>query len=125
MPYIKTIEGLEIFDKDWGTPLSAFDEIRRNVEADRSQYWMDLSAPFYGANREGNKISHGLREQFWRLGMQMGLKPGYDCVKACPFTSIRTSSRRATAPATRCCSPGRARDQRGERDARQWLMTRR
>jgi non-heme chloroperoxidase len=80
---------LQTDDNPEGTPLSAFDDIRRGVEADRSQYWIDLSAPFYGANREGNKLSQGLRDQFWRLGMQVGLKPAYDCIKAFSETDFR------------------------------------
>jgi non-heme chloroperoxidase len=80
---------LQTADNPEGTPLSAFDDIRRNVETDRSQFWIDLSAPFYGANRAGNKISQGLRDQFWRLGMQVGLKPAYDCVKAFSETDFR------------------------------------
>jgi non-heme chloroperoxidase len=80
---------LQTDDNPEGTPLSAFDAIRQGLEADRSQFYMDLSAPFYGANRPGSKISHGLREQFWRLGMQVGLKPAYDCVKAFSETDFR------------------------------------
>src|SRR4051794_17473837 len=36
-----------------GTPLSAFDELRKSVVTDRSQFWKDLSVPFYGYNRAG------------------------------------------------------------------------
>src|SRR5216684_1825870 len=43
-----------------GLAIDAFDEIRRNVLADRSQFFKDLSAPFYGANRPGAKVSQGL-----------------------------------------------------------------
>jgi non-heme chloroperoxidase len=80
---------LQTADNPEGTPRSAFDDIRRNVATDRSQFWIDLSAPFYGANREGNKISQGLRDQFWRLGMQVGLAPAYDCVQAFSETDFR------------------------------------
>ena len=72
-----------------GTPLSAFDDIRNGVEADRSQFYLDLAEQFYGANRPGNKISHGARQQFWRLSMQAGLKPSYDSVKAFSETDFR------------------------------------
>ena len=65
-----------------GTPLEAFDGIRAGVLADRSQFYKDLSEPFFGTNREGSTISQGQRDQFWRLGMQVGLKGAYDCVKA-------------------------------------------
>ncbi len=65
-----------------GTPMEAFDGIRAGVQADRSQFFKDLSAPFYGANRPGSKVSQGLRDSFWRQGMQAGLKACYDCIQA-------------------------------------------
>src|SRR5947208_1351411 len=65
-----------------GLPMDAFDGIRAGVLADRSQFFQDLSAPFYGANRPGAKVSQGLRDSFWRQGMQAGLKGVIDCIKA-------------------------------------------
>jgi non-heme chloroperoxidase len=65
-----------------GTPIEAFDQLRAAVLADRSQFFKDLSAPFYGANRPGSKVSQGLRDSFWYQGMQCGLKAAYDCIKA-------------------------------------------
>ncbi|HXW53409.1 MAG TPA: alpha/beta hydrolase [Myxococcota bacterium] len=65
-----------------GLPMSVFDDIRKNVLADRSQYFQDLSGPFYGANRPGAKVSQGLRDAFWHLGMQASLKGVFDCIKA-------------------------------------------
>jgi len=65
-----------------GAPLSAFDDIRRGVAADRAQFWKDLSAPFFGANREGAKVSQGLRDSFLIQGMMGSLKAEHDCVKA-------------------------------------------
>jgi non-heme chloroperoxidase len=64
-----------------GTPIEAFDEIRAGVSADRSQFYKDLSEPFYGANREGSTVSQGTRDAFWLWSMQVGLKGAYDCVK--------------------------------------------
>src|SRR5271165_4036122 len=52
-----------------GLPIEAFDQIRSGVLSDRSQFWKDLSAPFYGANRPGSKVSEGLRGSFWLQGM--------------------------------------------------------
>src|SRR5690554_6435519 len=57
-----------------GLPIEVFDEIRAGVLADRSQFFKDLSGPFYGANRPGSKVSQGLRDSFWLQGMQAGLK---------------------------------------------------
>ena len=65
-----------------GTPMKAFDDIREGVANNRSQFYKDLSEPFYGANRPDSKVTMGQREQFWLQGMQVGLKAAYDCVKA-------------------------------------------
>ena len=65
-----------------GLPIDAFDEIRAGVLADRSQFFKDLSAPFYGANRPGAKVSQGLRDSFWLQGIVAGHKAVFDCIKA-------------------------------------------
>ena len=65
-----------------GLPLSVFDSIRAGVAGDRSQFYKDLSLPFYGYNKPDAKISEGVREAFWRLGMQSSIVGSYDCVKA-------------------------------------------
>jgi non-heme chloroperoxidase len=65
-----------------GTPIEAFDQIRAAVHADRSQFWKDLSLPFYGYNRPDAKISEGVRESFWLQGMMAGFPASYYCVKA-------------------------------------------
>ena len=65
-----------------GLPMDAFDAIRAGVLGDRSQFFKDLSAPFYGANRPAAKVSQGLRDSFWLQGMQCGLNAAFDCIKA-------------------------------------------
>ena len=65
-----------------GLPIDAFDQIRAGVLADRSQFFKDLTMPFYGANRPDTKVSQGLRESFWHQGMQASLKSVFDCIKA-------------------------------------------
>jgi non-heme chloroperoxidase len=65
-----------------GLPIDVFDGLRSNVQADRSQFFRDLSAPFYGANRPGNKVSQGLRDSFWMQGMMCGFPAAYYCIKA-------------------------------------------
>jgi non-heme chloroperoxidase len=81
-----------------GTPKEAFDEIRAGVLADRSQFYKDLSAPFYGANREGSNVSQGVRDQFWRLSMQVGLKGAYDCVGVFSETDLTEDLKRMDVP---------------------------
>ena len=65
-----------------GLPLSVFDQIRSGVLQDRSQFFRDLSLPFYGANRPGAKVSSGLRDSFWAQGMQASLRAVFECIKA-------------------------------------------
>jgi non-heme chloroperoxidase len=48
--------------------------------ADRSQFYKDLAIQFYGANREGAKVSQGILDQFWMWSMQSGLKNSVDSV---------------------------------------------
>jgi non-heme chloroperoxidase len=72
---------LETAANPGGLPIEAFDAIRAGVSADRSQFYEDLSAPFYGANRPGSKVSQGVRDAFWLMSMQVGLKGAFDCIR--------------------------------------------
>ena len=65
-----------------GIPMSIFDEIREGTASHRPQYFQDFTMPFYGFNREGAKISQGIRDNWWRQGMMGGIKAHYDCIKA-------------------------------------------
>ena len=65
-----------------GLPIETFNGIRAGVLADRSQFFKDLTMPFFGYNRPGAKISQGVRDSFWLQGMQAGLKGAFDCIKA-------------------------------------------
>jgi len=65
-----------------GLPIEVFDDIRAGVAGDRSQYYRELSAPFYGANRPGSKVSQGVKDAFWLWSMQAGLRGAYECIKA-------------------------------------------
>ncbi len=60
-----------------GLPMSVFDGIRAGVQTDRSQFFKDLSEPFYGANRPGSKVSQGLKDSFWLQGMLADFRPAY------------------------------------------------
>jgi non-heme chloroperoxidase len=65
-----------------GLPMQVFDEMRINVLGDRSQFWKELSMPYYGYNRPGATVSEGVREAFWLQGMITGLPAAYICIKA-------------------------------------------
>ena len=81
-----------------GTPIEVFDAIRSGVAGDRSQYYQDLSIPFFGANRPGSRVSQGLRDAFWLWSMQVGLKGAYDCVKAFSETDLTADLKRFDVP---------------------------
>lgn len=81
-----------------GTPVEEFDKLRSAVVADRSQFWKDLSLPFYGYNRPGAKISEGVRESFWLQGMMCGFPGSYFCIKAFSETDLTEDLKRINVP---------------------------
>lgn len=81
-----------------GTPIEAFDQLRSAVQADRSQFWKDLSLPFYGYNRPGATISEGVRESFWLQGMMAGYPASYFCIKAFSETDLTADLARFDVP---------------------------
>ena len=81
-----------------GLPIDAFNQIRSAVLADRSQFFKDLSAPFYGANRQGAKVSQGLRDSFWLQGMLCGHQAAYECIKAFSETDFTEDLKKFDVP---------------------------
>ncbi|HEX6940773.1 MAG TPA: alpha/beta hydrolase [Longimicrobiales bacterium] len=81
-----------------GLPMQAFDDLRRGLSEDRSQFYADLSAPFYGANRPGAEVSRGVRDAFWLWCMQAGLKAAYDCIAAFSETDLTEDLERIDVP---------------------------
>lgn len=63
-----------------GTPIEVFDDIRKGVAGSRSQFYQDLTIPFYGFNRDGAAVSQGLRDSFWLQGMAGSIHGQYECV---------------------------------------------
>jgi non-heme chloroperoxidase len=81
-----------------GLPLDTFDQLRRAVLADRSQFWKDLSMAFYGYNRPGAKVSEGVRNSFWLQGMMAGLPASYFCIKAFSETDLTEDLKKFDVP---------------------------
>ena len=81
-----------------GLPVSVFDGIRAGVAGDRSQFYKDLTLPFYGYNRPGAKISEGIRERWWLQGMMGGVKAHYDCIKAFSETDFTEDLKKIDIP---------------------------
>jgi non-heme chloroperoxidase len=81
-----------------GALMETFDQLRAAVLADRSQFFKDLTMPFYGYNRPGAKISEGVRESFWMQGMMAGFPAAYDCIKAFSETDQNDDLRKFSVP---------------------------
>jgi non-heme chloroperoxidase len=81
-----------------GLPIDVFDGIRKGVLADRSQFFKDLTMPFYGFNRAGAKVSEGIRESFWLQGMMAGHKNALDCIKAFSETDFTEDLKKVDVP---------------------------
>jgi non-heme chloroperoxidase len=81
-----------------GLPMEVFDQIRAAVLNDRSQFFKDLTMPFYGANRPGAQVSQGLRDSFWLQGMMCGHKAAYDCIKAFSETDFTEDLKKIDVP---------------------------
>jgi non-heme chloroperoxidase len=81
-----------------GVPIEVFDGIRAGVRKDRSQFFKDLTVPFYNANREGSSVSQGVRDAFWLAGMQAGFKPVLDCIKQFSETDFTEDLKKIDVP---------------------------
>ncbi len=81
-----------------GLSIEVFDELRASVVEDRSQFWKDLSLPFYGYNRPGAKISEGVRESFWLQSMMAGFPASYFCIKAFSETDTTEDLKKFDVP---------------------------
>jgi non-heme chloroperoxidase len=81
-----------------GTPLKAFDQLRSSVVADRSQFFKELTLPFYGYNRPGAKVSEGVRESFWLQGMMAGFPAAYFCIKVFSETDLTEDLKKIDVP---------------------------
>jgi non-heme chloroperoxidase len=81
-----------------GLPIEVFDQLRAGLSADRSQFYKDLSSPFFGANRPGSKVSQGTRDAFWLWSMTVGLKGAFDCIKAFSESDLTEDLKRFDIP---------------------------
>ena len=81
-----------------GLPIEVFDDLRRGLMKDRSQFYKDLARMFYGANRPGAKVSQGTLDQFWLWSMQAGLKNAYESIKAFSETDFTEDLKKFDVP---------------------------
>jgi non-heme chloroperoxidase len=81
-----------------GLPMQVFDDMRRAITLNRSQFYRDLALMFYGANRPGAEVPQGTLDQFWLWSMQAGLKNAYDCIKAFSETDFTEDLKKFDVP---------------------------
>jgi len=65
-----------------------FDGLRDGTAFHRSQFYQDITMPFYGFNRPGAKISQGIRDNWWRQGMMGSAQTQYECVRVLSETDF-------------------------------------
>ena len=81
-----------------GLPLEVFDGFRARVATDRAQFYREVPIPFYGYNRDGAKVSEGIKDNWWRQGMVGGIKAQYDCIKAFSETDFTEDLKKIDVP---------------------------
>ncbi len=89
---------LKTHNNPGGLPIATFDQIRAGVLADRSQFFKDLSMPFYGYNQPDARISQGVRDAFWLQGMQVSVVGAYECIRAFSETDFTGDLKKIDVP---------------------------
>ena len=82
-----------------GLPLDVFDDLRRRLAANRSQFYFEFaSGPFYGYNRPGAEASQAAIWNWWRQGMTGSSKAHYDGIKAFSETDFSEDLKNIAVP---------------------------
>ncbi|MFY9803797.1 MAG: alpha/beta hydrolase [Candidatus Acidiferrales bacterium] len=81
-----------------GTPVEVFDGLRAALAANRPQFYIDITLPFYGYNRPGAKISEGIRQHWWLQGMVGSIKAHYDCIRVFSETDTTEDLKKIDIP---------------------------
>lgn len=81
-----------------GLPMEVFDGIRKGTFDNRAQFFKDIVVPFYGYNRDGKKLSEGIRDSFWAQGMMGGIKAQLDSIKAFSETDFTEDLKKFDVP---------------------------
>ena len=81
-----------------GAPIAVFDGLRAALAANRPQFYLDITMPFYGFNRPGAKISEGIREHWWLQGMVGSVKAHYDCIRVFSETDTTEDLKKIDIP---------------------------
>ncbi|MFE4795887.1 alpha/beta fold hydrolase [Streptomyces sp. NPDC057908] len=85
-------------DNPEGVPQSVFDDIKNGILAERSQFWKDTAVAFFGANRDGNKVTQGNQDAFWYMAMAETIEGGVACVDAFAATDFHEDLKKFDIP---------------------------
>jgi non-heme chloroperoxidase len=82
-----------------GLPKKVFDDFQSELAASRSDFYRAVaSGPFYGYNREPDKSSEAVIENWWRQGMMGGAKAHYDGIVAFSQTNFTEDLKKINVP---------------------------
>ena len=81
-----------------GLAIELFDGLRRDILANRSEFYRNFAIPFFGANRPGANVPQSILDEFWLLSMQAGLKNAHDCIKAFGETDFTEDLKKFDVP---------------------------
>jgi non-heme chloroperoxidase len=81
-----------------GAPVEVFDGLREALAANRPQFYIDITLPFYGYNRPGAKISEGIRQHWWLQGMLGSVKAHYECIRVFSETDTTEDLKKIDIP---------------------------
>jgi non-heme chloroperoxidase len=81
-----------------GLPIEVFDGLRSALAANRAQFYIDITLPFYGYNRPGAVVSEGTRRNWWRQGMAGSAAAHYAGIKAFSETDFTQDLEKIDVP---------------------------
>ncbi|WP_227982522.1 alpha/beta fold hydrolase [Nocardia spumae] len=85
-------------DNPEGVPDEVFDQIKKGILNERSQFWRDTSEGFFSANRPGTKATQGNRDAFWFMAMHESIEAGVRCVDAFGYTDFTADLEKFDVP---------------------------
>jgi non-heme chloroperoxidase len=81
-----------------GTPIEALDDMRRQLAANRAQFYREVPLPFYGFNRPGAQVLDGVVDNWWRQGMMGAANAHYECIKVFSETDFNEDLKAINVP---------------------------
>ena len=81
-----------------GVPDEVFQQLKQGILAERGQFWHDTAVAFFGANRDGNKVTQGNKDEFWYMAMQETIEGAVACVDAFAYTDFTDDLKKFDIP---------------------------